>query len=199
MPNATSTALNRRATVVALVAAWPLASAWAVQAQAQAAQASATAPQEVMQAVPAPALRGQGVLRFLGLKVYSARLWAAAAFEPERWDAFPLALELQYARALSGKAIASRSLEEMRRGGDITEADAQRWLAFMNEVFPDVNAGDRITGLWLAVKGQVSIHVNGVARGTLNDAAFGKRFFGIWLSPQTSQPSLRAALLGAPT
>jgi hypothetical protein len=30
------------------------------------------------------------------------------------------------------------------------------------------------------------------------DAAFGARFMGIWLAPQTSEPALRQALLALP-
>jgi hypothetical protein len=32
--------------------------------------------------------------------------------------------------------------------------------------------------------------------GEVRDATFARLFFGIWLSPRTSEPQLRAALLG---
>ena len=37
---------------------------------------------------------------------------------------------------------------------------------------------------------------NGASRGRVADPLFSERFFGIWLSPQTSEPGLRGKLLG---
>lgn len=141
-------------------------------------------------------LRGAGRLRFLGLSVYDARLWVGEGFEPERFDARPLALELIYARSLKGPLIAERSIEEMRRGPPFGEAEAARWLAFMTEAFPNVDEGDRITGTWLPAEQRTGFHVNGAAPRLLRDAAFGPRFFGIWLAAHSSQPALRQQLLG---
>jgi hypothetical protein len=42
----------------------------------------------------------------------------------------------------------------------------------------------------------VRFFVNGRLGGELRDTEFARFFFGIWLSPQTSEPSLRQALLG---
>ncbi|MGP1684941.1 MAG: hypothetical protein ACTS8S_21670 [Giesbergeria sp.] len=39
---------------------------------------------------------------------------------------------------------------------------------------------------------------NGQAHGQIDDPLFARLFFGIWLSPQSSEPTLRAALLAAP-
>jgi hypothetical protein len=59
---------------------------------------------------------GTGVLRFFGLRVYEARLWAAPGFLPEDYARHPFALELVYDRKLEGAAIAERSIAPMRRG-----------------------------------------------------------------------------------
>jgi hypothetical protein len=92
--------------------------------------------------------------------------------------------------------IAERSLTEMRRQGEIDETRAQRWLEAMARLFPDVDDGDRITGVHRPGEAARS-HVNGRFAGELRDAEFARRFFGIWLSPQTSEPQLRALLLGS--
>jgi hypothetical protein len=156
---------------------------------------SAAVPPEVQRAVPAARLQGRGRLTFLGLRVYDARLWVGErAATAEDWSV-PLALELEYLRALQGPKIAERSLEEMRRQGEIAPDKAERWLAAMGRFFPDVKAGDRITGIKLP--GELArFYVNGRASGELRDAEFARFFFGIWLAPQTSQPALRQALLG---
>jgi hypothetical protein len=35
-------------------------------------------------------------------------------------------------------------------------------------------------------------------RGDIRDAEFARLFFGIWLSPRSSEPAMRQALLGTP-
>ncbi len=183
--------LTAAATVLTAAAA---AALWPVPAGA-----STPVPAELAAELPGARLQGSGRLRFFGLHVYDARLWTgerrAAAGD---WAATPLALEIEYARRLVGAQIAERSLEEMRRQGAIDEADAARWLAEMKRLFPDVAAGDRITGI--KVPGSAArFFVNGRYRGEVRDAEFTRRFFGIWLARESSQQALREALLGAGT
>ena len=140
-------------------------------------------------------LRGQGRFRYFGLRIYDIRLWSAEPVVPARWAEQKLTLELEYARNLDGREIAKRSLAEMRRQGPITDVQAQAWLAEMEAAFPDVKAGDRISGS-LEPGTAVHFYVNGQPRRRVADAAFARLFFGIWLSPQTSEPGLREQLLG---
>lgn len=152
-------------------------------------------PDELRNALPEPRLQGRGELRFLGLPVYDIRLWVPPSFDAAAPERPPLALEIRYRRGLDGRRIAERSLDEMRRGGPIDDATAGRWLDAMRRAFPDVRDGDRITGLH-AAGGAARFWVNGRAGAQIDDAAFAQRFFGIWLAPHTSEPDLRAALLG---
>jgi hypothetical protein len=180
----------QRRTVLLLAGAALLGAGRAVSAS--------TPPPEVAEALPQARLQGSGRLRFLGLRVYDARLWVAGppvADTPDGWHALPLALELQYLRRLVGRQIAERSLEEMRRQAEIAPADAERWLAAMKQIFPDVVDGDRLTGLHLPGQG-LRFLFNGQLRGEVMEPAFARLFLGIWLSPRTSEPALRAALLG---
>ncbi len=155
-------------------------------------------PRELASEWPAARVQGRAQMRFLGLHVYDIRLWTAEApVGPEDWTRRPLALEIEYARELPGRRIAERSLEEMRRAGPIAQEAAERWLQAMVQFFPDVRPGDRITGVQRA-DGLVRFFVNGQLRGEKRDADFARRFFGIWLAPVTSEPRLRAALLGLP-
>jgi hypothetical protein len=161
-----------------------------------AAWAAATPPAELRVRVPNARLAGEGRLTWLGLSIYEARLWTQPGFDAARFSEADFALELIYARALDGQRIAERSLTEMERNAKLGEAQRERWLSAMSRLFPDVAAGDRITGLHLRGNGARFFH-NGQARGEVPDTAFAGRFFGIWLSAQTSEPSLRKALLGA--
>lgn len=139
-------------------------------------------------------LLGQARMRWFGLTIYDVRLWAPEP--PGRdWWARPLALELEYARSLRGRDIAERSLQEMRRQQPITSADASRWLARMQALFPDVRAGDRLSGRLRPGEG-AEFFFNDAPLATLDEPLFARLFFGIWLSEQTSEPALRAQLLG---
>jgi len=140
--------------------------------------------------LPGVQLAGQGSLRFLGFEIYRARLWVSPGFQPEDYAAHPLALELAYRRDFTAQAIAQRSIEEMRRVGTFTAQQATRWQQALQAALPDVKAGDRLTGLYQPGAGTV---------GEVADPAFARLFFGIWLSPQTSEPGLRQSLLAART
>jgi len=165
---------------------------WAAAADA----AAAAPPPELQGLLPEARLRGSATLRFFGLHVYDAQLWtpeqAAGAADPLGQ---PLALALTYGRALVGAQIARRSLDEMQRIGSFSAAQGERWLQAMTALFPDVRAGDRLTGLHLPGRAVRFFH-NGLPRGEVADAEFAPLFFGIWLSPRTSEPRLRAQLLG---
>ncbi|WP_397535549.1 chalcone isomerase family protein [Roseateles sp.] len=139
-------------------------------------------------------LVGQAQMRWFGLLIYDIRLWSERKPARDWWTA-PLALELEYARSLKGSEIAKRSLVEMRRQQLIDEASAARWLTQMQERFPDVKAGDRLSGRHLPGEG-TDFFFNGSALPRLADPLFSRLFFGIWLSEQTSEPQLRAKLLG---
>lgn len=65
----------------------------------------------------------------------------------------------------------------------------------MTSTFPDVKEGDRLTGVHRPGEA-ARFHFNGASVGELRDAEFARLFFGIWLSPRTSEPALRDALLG---
>lgn len=139
-------------------------------------------------------LVGQAQMRWFGLLIYDIRLWSERKPARDWWIA-PLALELEYARSLRGSEIAKRSLAEMRRQQSIDEASATRWLAQMQDRFPDVKAGDRLSGRHLPGEG-TDFYFNGTALPRVVDPLFSRLFFGIWLSEQTSEPTLRAKLLG---
>jgi hypothetical protein len=153
------------------------------------------APGEVLSALPAARLQGQGTMRYFGFSIYQALLWVDDGFEATRFQAHRFALELQYKRSLNGKEIAERSLQEMRREAGFSEAKAPAWLAAMIQAFPDVADGDRLTGLFTP-SAATRFFLNGKARADVADPAFGPVFAGIWLAPTTSEPGLRQSLLG---
>ncbi|MCE1250153.1 MAG: chalcone isomerase family protein [Comamonadaceae bacterium] len=166
----------------------------AVASAAAAADGAAAPPSFVQQALPAAALLGQGQMRFLGLRIYDARLWVGPQFKAADFGDYPLALELSYHRAFKGAAIAQRSIDEIERQGELPPAQAQRWLKVLTALLPDVQSGDRLTGLYQPGQG-MRFWRGEQLLGATDDAELARRFFAIWLSPRTSEPGLRSALL----
>lgn len=62
--------------------------------------------------------------------------WRAALLSADDYAGRDFALELIYARRLSGEGIADRSIEEMRRLDRFDEARAEAWRAAMRAAFP---------------------------------------------------------------
>jgi len=137
---------------------------------------------------------GEGTLRWFGLKVYEARLWTPGG-APDFGR--PLRLELRYARALRGAAIAERSVEEIARLGFGSPGQRAAWSAAMQGLFPDVAPGDTLAGEHVPGRGARFLR-NGAPLGEIADPEFSRAFFSIWLDARTSAPELRAALLGRP-
>lgn len=151
-------------------------------------------PPELRTALPTATLAGQAKLTFWGFAVYQATLWVAPGFDANAYAQHEFALELAYLRDFSGADIAKRSLTEMARQAPISDALASRWGDQMRALFPDVKAGERLTGINLPGLG-ARFMVNGEPLGDIADPEFARLFFGIWLSPQTSEPKLRLGLL----
>ena len=177
--------LNRRA-VLAVLAAGSLGQGLA--------QAPSKLPPEL--ASSELALRGQQRFRVWGFEVYDASLWTPPGFNAAQTETQLLALELHYLRDFAAKDIAERSIKEMRRSGPLAAELESRWMTELLRVLPSVRQGDRLMGLHRPGEAAVFWH-NGRPRGEVRDAEFARRFFGIWLSPQTSEPALRRALLGS--
>ncbi|MFC5496715.1 chalcone isomerase family protein [Caenimonas terrae] len=148
----------------------------------------------VGQFVPSAQAAGSARLRFWGLEVYDASLWVAPGFRPADFSSHRFALELRYLRGFSGADIAQRSLDEMRRVGGFSAAQAAQWQSALARLLPNVAAGDSITGINRPGSGVLFLS-NGRPLGEIGDAHFARLFFGIWLAPSTSEPALRTALL----
>ena len=180
--------LSRRALLLGLACGGAVAAApaWATR----------TALPELAESLPGARLQGSGRLRFLGLLVYDIRLWVSDGFSADAFAQRPLAIEIEYARTLSGLRMAERSLDEMHRIAPLSAEQRAAWLIWMKQAFPDVARGDRLTGLYRPGE-DARFYLNGSLRAEVPDADFARAFFSIWLSPKTSEPKLRLALLGS--
>jgi hypothetical protein len=159
---------------------------------AEAMDAEDTVQNRIEQFVPEVQAVGEGLLEFLFKDVYTATLHAPNG----QWTGeAPYALEINYKMGLKGQKIAERSVVEMRKIGYEDEDQLERWLQNMVEIFPDVEDGSTLTGIYTSAR--KTIFFDGIKQiGLVEDPEFGRAFFNIWLSERTSEPELRQALLG---
>ncbi|MET1411901.1 chalcone isomerase family protein [Roseibium sp. HPY-6] len=143
--------------------------------------------------VPSAQLVGKGRMTYLGFKVFDAQLYAPnGAYKASG----PFALKLTYLRNFKGKAITESTVKEIKRQGGASASKLASWEKQMLSIFPNVSPGQSITGVRTA-KGNTVFYYGGRKIGAINDPAFTKRFFAIWLGNNTRNPGLRAKLVGA--
>jgi len=155
-------------------------------------------PPELARDLENPVLAGSGRLRWLGIPVYEASLWTAPQFVPERFGAHAFALDIRYARSISGKLLADTSLKQIQALEALPPGRYTEWLQALAGALPDVKPGDRLTGIHVPDKG-LRLYFNGQLYKAIDDPLLSQSFFAIWLSPATHEPRLRAQLLGLGT
>jgi hypothetical protein len=152
-------------------------------------------PEHIAAEITDARLAGQGDFRWFGLEIYEAQLWVGAqGFQSTAPAAARFALDLRYARALSGKKIAESSIDEIKKLGFGLPDRQGAWLGQMENCFPDVESGTRLTGIYLPELG-VRFYRDGKKICEIRDAEFGRAFFAIWLDPRTTARNLRDSLL----
>jgi hypothetical protein len=135
---------------------------------------------------------GQGELHKLFWHVYDSTLYASG----KRYDASkPHALENVYHVEIEKTDLIERTFEEMAYHVNVTPAQQKKWQKFLEKSWRNVKEGDRIRAEAFP-PGKLVFYVNGKRTGMLQDVAFMRAFMAIWLGEKTSEPQLRAVLLG---
>ncbi|PHV03426.1 hypothetical protein CSQ88_01540 [Iodobacter sp. BJB302] len=144
--------------------------------------------------LPAATPLGSGEFRWLGFRIYTARLWSEQ--RPFVASA-PFALELTYHRSISRERFVSSSLDEIKRlsSKEYSKAQLARWQAEMERAFSDVESGDQLIGVYLPGVGCRFYGKKGL-NAEVADVEFAKAFFAIWLDERSKDSNLRAQLLG---
>jgi hypothetical protein len=146
-------------------------------------------PLNVPQHLSSAKLQGSGRLTWWGLHIYDAAFYRVGSpSSPE------FALDIRYQKSFSGKAIASRSVEEMKRIG-VPDEQAAQWGKELTSFLPNVEPGQTLTAIYAPRQG-TTFYYEGKQIAQVPGSDFPKAFFGIWLDPKTSAPKLRAELLG---
>lgn len=145
-------------------------------------------------AVPGARMVGEGDMRWMGFRIYTAQLWSA---DPRIGEREPFALVLSYHRKISREQLVDASLKELQRVAEtpIDDKRLARWRAHMSKAFQDVVEGDQLVGVYLPGTGCRFYHRTDLL-AEIDDPEFARAFFAIWLAPNTREPDLRRQLLG---
>jgi len=135
---------------------------------------------------------GQARLDFMIWPIYDSRLYSVDGNYQE--GQLPLRLEIQYLRDVNAVDLVKHTQSEWQRQG-LSPAGQQQWLAALSRLLPSVKKNDVLT-LLVDEQGSSAFSVNGEPLGRIEDPHFGQHFLAIWLSPNTTRPELRQALLG---
>ncbi|MCL2917435.1 chalcone isomerase family protein [Shewanella litorisediminis] len=135
---------------------------------------------------------GKGKMTWLWLELYHASLYSVDG----RYQAgrYPLALEIQYSREIEAKDLLEATGSEWQKQG-MSEAQVKAFLAKLAPLWVDVRPGDTLLLVASDASHGEFFH-NGQSLGSVNDNGLMQAFLGIWLRDDTSEPTLRAQLLG---
>lgn len=135
---------------------------------------------------------GEARLKVMLWSVYDSRLYAPGG-EYQRGTR-PLKLEIEYLRDIRAEDLVERTGKEWGSLG-LRHERRDEWMNRLRSLWPDISKDDVLT-LELDADSHATFYHNGEHLGSIDDSAFGQHFIDIWLSPKTSRPEIRLALIG---
>ena len=138
---------------------------------------------------------GRGELSWFGLSIYEASLWTPNGTFKNLESSIPVAFTITYERNIKSSALADRTVDEWEQLGIFDEGKRHFWGKQLEQIWPDVKPGDSITTLVTVDRKTVFYH-NEYQLAAIEDPAFGTALLSIWLDAKTSEPELRAKLIG---
>lgn len=134
---------------------------------------------------------GQARMEYLFWDVYDATLFTpSGAYTPKQ---APVKFTLTYLRDFEAKDIVKATNEQWQHLGKAELSD--RYANTLLNIWPDIKKGESLT-LLKSPQGQSIFFHNDREIGRIDDTNFADDFLAIWLSEETSEPSIRAELLG---
>ncbi|MGB0866413.1 MAG: chalcone isomerase family protein [Granulosicoccaceae bacterium] len=136
---------------------------------------------------------GSGTMRWTFFELYDIRLLT----ETGRYsaDKFPQALEITYRRDIPSEKLVEATQDQWQHLG-LTPKNQESWLQKLAALWPDIRKGDTLR-FEVYPAGENLFFYNGTALGSVTDSDFSRAFLDIWLSPKTSEPSLRNRLIAS--
>lgn len=134
---------------------------------------------------------GQSRFEYYFWDVYDAKL--ATPSGKYQFGQHPVKLSLTYLRDFAAKDIVKATDEQWQHLGktNLIGKYDQELLA----LWPDIKEGETLSFI-TDEQGDGTFYHNDSKLGGIDDSAFDDNFLAIWLSPQTSEPTMRKQLIG---
>lgn len=125
--------------------------------------------------------------------IYKGRLLTTSGKYPVDAEKEQIIYEINYLADISSEDLITRTTEQWQHLG-VSADRYQAYLPQLVSIWPDIVEGDTLS---LLINKRMSyFYFNQNYIGTIEDPTFGQTFIAIWLAENTSQPTLRAELLG---
>jgi hypothetical protein len=136
---------------------------------------------------------GNTTFSILFWDLYQSKLLTTSGQYPVEGKNDFLLYEIKYLADISSDDLIKRTQEQWQHIG-LEEKEYQGFISKLKVIWPDISKGDTLS---LLVDSEAShFYFNEAYIGSLVDGNFGQVFLDIWLAENTSQPNLRAELLG---
>lgn len=125
--------------------------------------------------------------------IYESQLLTTSGKFPVNAKQEKVLFEINYLRDIRAQELIERTIEQWQHIGLETK-DYQHYVPQLARLWPDISRGDKLS---LLIEGsRSSFYFNDQHIGDIVHDRFGQQFIDIWLSPNTSEPTLRRKLLG---
>lgn len=136
---------------------------------------------------------GETTFSILFWDLYKSKLLTTSGKYPISTEEDSLIFHINYLADISSEDLIMRTVEQWQHLG-IKEEVYKNYLQPLASIWPNITSGDSLA---LHLKNdQSAFYFNDRYLGAIEDPHFGQLFIDIWLSNKTSQPDLRAELLG---
>lgn len=136
---------------------------------------------------------GEASFSFLFWDIYRSQLQTTSGRYPIAIEREQLIFQIHYFTEISNDNLIMRTVEQWQHQG-ISKDIYHQYIEKLTTIWPNIEKGDRLA--MLMQKNKSSFYFNDQYIGAINDNVFGQLFINIWLDQSTSEPSLRAQLLG---
>jgi hypothetical protein len=136
---------------------------------------------------------GNTTFSVLFWNIYKSKLLTTSGSYPIDVANEKLIFEIKYLTSISNEDLVELTKEQWQHIG-VKEEQYQPFLQELQNIWPNIIEGDTLS--LLVNKDNSDFYFNQKYIGSIEAVGFGQLFIDIWLDDNTSQPELRAELLG---
>ncbi len=139
-------------------------------------------------------LRGKGIFRYMGVRLYEAFLYVGAGVEP--LSETPRKLVIRYDRVIPKDAIIQAAEKNLKNNPEVHFLEIKDRVDRLHRAYVSVKKGDEYSLVYRS--GKTVLFYNQKPLVEVQGADFAKAYFSIWLSKYSINQKLRKELIGEP-